>query len=54
MTPLAVQRSGRWIYRPSKNFRLLGGDRLIATGPEDGEEEVAILVRSPVPAEESA
>ncbi len=46
MTPLAVQRSGRWIYRPSKNFQLLPGDRVIATGAEDGEEEVDALVRS--------
>jgi uncharacterized protein with PhoU and TrkA domain len=51
MTPLAVQRSGRWIYRPSKNFKLLAGDRLIATGNEDGEEEVDALVRTTVPAE---
>jgi uncharacterized protein with PhoU and TrkA domain len=51
MTPLAVQRSGRWIYRPSKNFRLMPNDRVIATGNEDGEEEVEELVRAPVPAE---
>jgi uncharacterized protein with PhoU and TrkA domain len=51
MTPLAVQRSGRWIYRPSKNFKVLAGDRLIATGAEDGEDEVTALVRAPVPAE---
>jgi uncharacterized protein with PhoU and TrkA domain len=51
MTPLAVQRSGRWIYRPSKNFKLLAGDRLIVTGNEDGAEEVDALVRTTVPAE---
>ena len=51
MTPLAVRRGGRWIYRPSKNFRLLAGDRLIATGNEDGEDEVGLLVRAPAPAE---
>ncbi len=51
MTPLAVQRSGRWIYRPSKNFKLLAGDRLIATGNEDGAEEVDALVRTAAPAE---
>ena len=51
MTPLAVQRSGRWIYRPSKNFKLLAGDRLIATGNEDGAEEVDALVRTTAPAE---
>lgn len=51
MTPLAIQRSGRWIYRPSKSFKLLAGDRLIATGNEDGEDEVEALVRAPVPAD---
>lgn len=50
MTPLAVQRRGRWIYRPSKNFELDAGDRIIATGPEDGAEEIAALVRKSVPA----
>jgi uncharacterized protein with PhoU and TrkA domain len=50
MTPVAVQRQGRWIYRPSKNFALLAGDRLIATGPEDGGEEVDTLVLKPVAA----
>jgi uncharacterized protein with PhoU and TrkA domain len=50
MTPLAVQRRGRWIYRPSKFFQLEAGDRVIATGPEDGEEEVALLLRAGEPA----
>ena len=50
MTPLAVQRRGRWIYRPPKTFRLVAEDRLIATGPEDGEEEVATLLRVGAPA----
>jgi uncharacterized protein with PhoU and TrkA domain len=50
MTPLAVQRRGRWIYRPSKNFQLQAGDTLIATGPEDGQEEVEALLRTSVPA----
>jgi uncharacterized protein with PhoU and TrkA domain len=50
MTPVAVQRRGRWIYRPSKFFQLEAGDRVIATGPEDGEEEVALLLRAPAPA----
>lgn len=35
---LAVQRSGRWIYRPRADFQLAGGDRIIAVGPEDGAE----------------
>jgi uncharacterized protein with PhoU and TrkA domain len=49
MTALALQRSGRWIYRPAKHFVLRAGDRIIATGPEDGVEEVEALVRAPAP-----
>jgi uncharacterized protein with PhoU and TrkA domain len=51
MTVLAVQRSGRWIYRPAPRFELHAGDRVIATGPEDGIEEVEALARIPAPAE---
>ena len=47
MNALAIQRSGRWIYRPSSRFGLAAGDRLIATGPEDGIPEVEALVRAP-------
>jgi uncharacterized protein with PhoU and TrkA domain len=50
MTALAVQRSGRWIYRPTARFALHAGDRVITTGPEDGIEEVEALVRVPAPA----
>jgi uncharacterized protein with PhoU and TrkA domain len=53
MTALAVQRGGRWIYRPSPRFALRSGDRVIATGPEDGLEEVLGLVGVPQPAEAS-
>lgn len=35
---LAVQRAGRWIYRPRADFQFTGGDRVIAVGPEDGAE----------------
>jgi uncharacterized protein with PhoU and TrkA domain len=51
MIALAIQRNGRWIYRPPARFMLLPGDRVIATGPEDGAEEIDALVKSPVPAE---
>jgi uncharacterized protein with PhoU and TrkA domain len=51
MSALAVQRGGRWIYRPTARFQLLPGDRVITTGPEDGIEEVEALVRVPAPAE---
>jgi uncharacterized protein with PhoU and TrkA domain len=51
MTALAVQRSGRWIYRPTARFQVKARDRVITTGPEDGIEEVEALVRVPAPAE---
>ncbi len=51
MFVLAVQRGPRWIYRPRAGFVLRAGDRLIAVGPEDGEEELASLCRAGVPAE---
>jgi uncharacterized protein with PhoU and TrkA domain len=49
MSALAIQRNGRWIYRPAKHFVLRAGDRIIATGPEDGIEEVEGLVKAPAP-----
>jgi uncharacterized protein with PhoU and TrkA domain len=48
MTALAIQRNGRWIYRPPARFVLLAGDRVIATGPEDGAEEIDAMVKAPV------
>lgn len=36
MDVLAVQRSGRWIYRPRSEFQFAGNDRVIAVGPEEG------------------
>jgi uncharacterized protein with PhoU and TrkA domain len=54
MVALAIQRSGRWIYRPPARFQLQAGDRLIATGPEDGIEEIDALTTAPVPAEASS
>jgi uncharacterized protein with PhoU and TrkA domain len=33
---LAIQREKRWIYRPRGNRALQAGDRLLATGPEEG------------------
>ncbi|MCA1832321.1 MAG: potassium channel family protein [Actinomycetota bacterium] len=43
MEVLAVQRGERWTYRPRGIFTLASGDRIIATGPEDGAEEMASL-----------
>lgn len=43
MEVLAVQRGGRWIYRPRGAFSLAPGDRVIAVGPEDGVPELQAL-----------
>jgi uncharacterized protein with PhoU and TrkA domain len=43
MFVLAIQRGARWTYRPRGNFVLHAGDRLISTGPEEGEEELLAL-----------
>jgi uncharacterized protein with PhoU and TrkA domain len=43
MEVLAVQRGGRWIYRPRGSFAFEPGDRVIAVGPEDGAEELEAL-----------
>ena len=40
MYVLAIQRDGRWIYRPRGSRLLEAGDRLLATGPVEG---VALL-----------
>ncbi len=40
MDILAINRGGRWIYRPRGTRRLQAGDRLVATGPAEG---VALL-----------
>lgn len=44
MYVLAIQRAGRWIYRPRGRRRLEAGDRLLATGPEEGVERLRDLV----------
>lgn len=36
MEVLAIQRAGRWTYRPRRTRRVEGGDRLLAIGPEEG------------------
>ena len=53
MEILAVQRGGRWIYRPRGSLRVQPGDRTIAVGPEDGASEFrALLSGEPVEDEE--
>ena len=51
MEVLAIQRGGRWIYRPRASQTLLAGDKVIAVGPEDGAHDLAVLFGS-APAEE--
>ena len=41
MYVLAIWREGRWIYRPRGNRALQAGDRLLATGPEEGRRAAA-------------
>jgi uncharacterized protein with PhoU and TrkA domain len=36
MEVLAIQRGGRWVYRPKRSRTLAVGDRLLAIGPEEG------------------
>lgn len=43
MEILAVQRAGRWNYRPRGGFVFGESDRVIAVGPEDGAGELEIL-----------
>ncbi|HUV09527.1 MAG TPA: TrkA C-terminal domain-containing protein [Acidimicrobiia bacterium] len=34
---LAIRRAGRYVYRPRGHTRLLAGDELIASGPDEGQ-----------------
>jgi uncharacterized protein with PhoU and TrkA domain len=43
MHALAVNRGGRWAYRPRDTFTLKGGDSLLATGAPEGLEPLAEL-----------
>ena len=36
MEVLAIERGGRWVYRPRRTRTLEAGDRLLAVGPEEG------------------
>ena len=47
MDVLAVQRGGRWIYRPRGSTTLQAGDRILAVGPEDGAAELEDLCATP-------
>ena len=43
MYALAVNRSGRWTYRPRDTYTLRGGDSLLVTGAPEGLEPLADL-----------
>jgi uncharacterized protein with PhoU and TrkA domain len=54
MYVLAINRSGRWLYRPRGSRRLQAEDRLLVTGPEEGVAQLRSItgdVREPEPAE---
>lgn len=40
MDVLAIDRGGRWTYRPRSTQRLRAGDRLLALGPDEGAERL--------------
>src|SRR5829696_8465390 len=44
MYALAVNRGGRWTYRPRDTYRLQGGDSLLFTGAPEGLEPLAELL----------
>ena len=41
-TVLAIRRGGQYLYRPRGRTRLLSGDELIASGPDEGRELFAL------------
>lgn len=49
MYVLAINRDGRWIYRPRGYRALEVGDRLLATGPEEGVDLVRQITGDPRP-----
>jgi uncharacterized protein with PhoU and TrkA domain len=49
MYVLAIQREGRWIYRPRGHHTLRSGDRLVASGPEEGVRLLRDLTGDPRP-----
>ncbi len=44
MFPLAVNRGGRWTYRPRDNFALRSGDTLLFTGAPEGLDPLAEML----------
>lgn len=44
MEVLAIQRGGRWLYRPRRHTQLRFEDRVLAIGPEDGVAPLLMLL----------
>ncbi len=42
-TVLAIRRGGQYIYRPRGSARFLSGDEMIASGPDEGREHLAMI-----------
>jgi len=42
-TLLAIRRGGQYLYRPHGSARLLPGDEIIASGPDEGREHLAAI-----------
>jgi len=53
MYVLGIQRAQRWLYRPRSTTRLMAGDRLLCTGPEDGVSPLRALTGDDRMADES-
>ncbi len=41
---LAIERAGRYQYRPRRHVALLPGDQVLASGPEEGKEALAEML----------
>ena len=52
MYVLAIEREHRWLYRPRSGTRLIAGDRLLCTGPEEGTALLRHLCGDPREAHE--
>ena len=49
MEVLAIERGGRWLYRPRKTRTLEAGDRLLVVGPEEGAPRLRAWIGDPRP-----
>jgi uncharacterized protein with PhoU and TrkA domain len=49
MEVLAIQRRGRWLYRPKRGRTIEADDRLLAIGPEEGAPRLRELCGDPRP-----